>query len=64
MFAADLDIDVGGAIGAASTKPFGFMRFEPGPGVGGPACPSTRRIWPGGRGRLGRPFRFVSSPTT
>ena len=29
MFAADLDIDVWEAIDAASTKPFGFMRFTP-----------------------------------
>jgi len=33
MFAADLDIDVWEAIDAASTKPFGYMRFTPGPGV-------------------------------
>ncbi|MFM8303783.1 MAG: nucleotide sugar dehydrogenase, partial [Actinomycetota bacterium] len=33
MFAADLGIDVWEAIDAADTKPFGFMRFDPGPGV-------------------------------
>ena len=32
MFAHDLGIDVWEAIDAASTKPFGFMRFTPGPG--------------------------------
>ena len=32
MFAADLGIDVWEAIDAAATKPFGFMRFTPGPG--------------------------------
>ena len=31
MFAHDLDIDVWEAIRAASTKPFGFMPFTPGP---------------------------------
>jgi UDP-N-acetyl-D-glucosamine dehydrogenase len=31
VFAHDLDIDVWEAIGAASSKPFGFMRFVPGP---------------------------------
>src|SRR5262245_29894194 len=31
----DLDVDLWEAIGAASTKPFGFMPFWPGPGVGG-----------------------------
>jgi UDP-N-acetyl-D-glucosamine dehydrogenase len=60
MFADDLDIDVWGAIDAASTKPFGFMRFEPGPGVGGHCLPidPTYLAWRA-RSRLGRPFRFV-----
>ena len=39
MFAADLGIDVWEAIDAASTKPFGYMRFTPGPGVGGHCLP-------------------------
>ena len=34
-----LGIDVWEAIDAASTKPFGFMRFEPGPGMGGHCLP-------------------------
>jgi UDP-N-acetyl-D-glucosamine dehydrogenase len=60
MFAYDLDIDVWSAIDAASTKPFGFMRFEPGPGVGGHCLPidPTYLAWRA-RSRLGRPFRFV-----
>ncbi|MGH9265545.1 MAG: nucleotide sugar dehydrogenase [Acidimicrobiales bacterium] len=60
MFAGDLGIDVWEAIDAASTKPFGFLRFTPGPGVGGhclPIDPSylswrVRRV-------VGQPFRFV-----
>jgi UDP-N-acetyl-D-glucosamine dehydrogenase len=60
MFANDLGIDAWEAIGAASTKPFGFMPFTPGPGVGGhclPIDPSylSWRV----RRRLGHPFRFV-----
>ena len=60
MFAADLGIDVWEAIDAASTKPFGFMRFTPGPGVGGhclPIDPSylSWRV----RRSLGHSFRFV-----
>jgi UDP-N-acetyl-D-glucosamine dehydrogenase len=34
-----LNIDVWEVIDAASTKPFGFMRFEPGPGMGGHCLP-------------------------
>ncbi|HEV7615131.1 MAG TPA: nucleotide sugar dehydrogenase [Solirubrobacterales bacterium] len=34
-----LEIDVWEVIDAASTKPFGFMRFEPGPGMGGHCLP-------------------------
>ena len=39
MFARDLDVDIWSAIDAAATKPFGFMRFTPGPGVGGHCLP-------------------------
>jgi UDP-N-acetyl-D-glucosamine dehydrogenase len=60
MFAADLGIDVWEAIDAASSKPFGYMRFTPGPGVGGhclPIDPSylSWRV----RRSLGQSFRFV-----
>ncbi len=60
MFAADLDIDVWEAIDAAATKPFGFMRFTPGPGVGGHCLPidPSYLSWTV-RQRLGRSFRFV-----
>lgn len=34
-----LGIDVWEVIDAASTKPFGFMRFTPGPGIGGHCIP-------------------------
>ena len=39
MFANALDVDVWAAIEAAATKPFGFMEFTPGPGVGGHCLP-------------------------
>ncbi len=60
MFARDLGIDVWEAIDAASTKPFGYMRFTPGAGVGGhclPIDPSylSWRV----KQRLGHSFRFV-----
>jgi len=34
-----MGIDVWEVIGAASTKPFGFMSFQPGPGLGGHCIP-------------------------
>lgn len=34
-----MDIDIWEVIGAASSKPFGFMTFRPGPGVGGHCIP-------------------------
>ena len=60
MFAADLGIDVWEAIDAASTKPFGFMRFTPGPGVGGHCLPidPSYLSWRVKR-TLGHSFRFV-----
>ena len=60
MFAHDLGIDVWETIDAAATKPFGFMRFTPGPGVGGHCLPidPSYLSWAVER-RLGRPFRFV-----
>jgi UDP-N-acetyl-D-mannosaminuronate dehydrogenase len=33
-FCHDLEIDLWDVIAAASTKPFGFQAFRPGPGVG------------------------------
>jgi UDP-N-acetyl-D-glucosamine dehydrogenase len=39
LMCAKLDIDVWEIIGAASTKPFGFMPFYPGPGLGGHCIP-------------------------
>ena len=34
-----MDIDIREVIDAAATKPFGFMRFDPGPGMGGHCLP-------------------------
>jgi UDP-N-acetyl-D-glucosamine dehydrogenase len=60
MFAHDLDIDIWEAIRAASTKPFGFMPFIPGPGVGGHCLPidPSYLSWRVERA-LGKSFRFV-----
>jgi UDP-N-acetyl-D-glucosamine dehydrogenase len=60
MFAADLDVDVWEAIDAAATKPFGFMPFRPGPGVGGHCLPVDPSFlsWRAEH-MAGRPFRFI-----
>ncbi|HZD79759.1 MAG TPA: nucleotide sugar dehydrogenase [Actinomycetota bacterium] len=39
MLCHEVGIDVWEVIEAAATKPFGFMRFSPGPGVGGHCIP-------------------------
>src|SRR2546427_12815611 len=45
-----LGISVWEVIGAAATKPFGFMPFYPGPGLGGHCLPSDPHYlsWRGG----------------
>ena len=39
MLCDRMEIDIWEVVDAASTKPFGFMRFEPGPGMGGHCLP-------------------------
>jgi UDP-N-acetyl-D-glucosamine dehydrogenase len=53
-------LDVWEVIRAAATKPFGFMPFYPGPGVGGHCIPldPTYLSWQS-RKDTGRPFRLV-----
>lgn len=60
MFASDLGVNVWESIDAASSKPFGYMRFEPGPGVGGHCLPIDPSFlsWRVQR-HLGQTFRFV-----
>jgi nucleotide sugar dehydrogenase len=60
MHARSLGIDMWDAIEAAKTKPFGFMPFFPGPGVGGHCLPvdPTFLSWRFER-QLGASSRFV-----
>ncbi|MFI9358607.1 nucleotide sugar dehydrogenase [Streptomyces lydicus] len=60
MLAARLGVNVWEAIDAAATKPFGFTRFTPGPGVGGHCLPVDPLFlsWKIEQ-ELGVPFRFV-----
>jgi UDP-N-acetyl-D-glucosamine dehydrogenase len=57
---ADQDIDTWEVIRAAASKPFGFMAFYPGPGVGGHCIPldPTYLTWQSRRD-TGKPFRLV-----
>jgi UDP-N-acetyl-D-glucosamine dehydrogenase len=49
MLCHEMEIDVWEVIDAAATKPFGFMTFHPGPGVGGHDMPidPTAQPWEG-----------------
>jgi nucleotide sugar dehydrogenase len=60
VFARELGVDIWSAIDAAATKPYGFMRFTPGPGVGGHCLPidPSYLAWRVER-QLGQRFRFV-----
>jgi UDP-N-acetyl-D-glucosamine dehydrogenase len=60
VYANQLDIDIWSAIDAAATKPFGFMPFRPGPGVGGHCLPidPCYLSWQVRR-TLNRQFRFI-----
>ncbi len=60
MFAHDLGVDIWEVVDAAATKPFGFMKFTPGPGVGGHCLPvdPSYLSW-AVENRLGKTFRFV-----
>lgn len=60
IYANQLGVNIWEAIDAASTKPFGYMRFTPGPGVGGHCLPvdPSYLSWQVRR-KLGLNFRFV-----
>lgn len=60
MLAHSLGVNIWEAIDAAATKPFGFTRFTPGPGVGGHCLPVDPLFlfWKVQQ-ELGVPFRFV-----
>ncbi|MGY1812820.1 nucleotide sugar dehydrogenase [Blastococcus sp. SYSU D00820] len=62
MFCHGLGVDVWEVVDAAATKPFGFMRFSPGPGVGGHCLPidPSYLSWQVRRS-LGQAFRFIET---
>ncbi len=59
-FCHEMGIDIWEVIRGAATKPFGFMEFTPGPGVGGHCIPiDPNYLAYEVRSQLGYPFRFV-----
>ncbi|MDQ3468526.1 MAG: nucleotide sugar dehydrogenase [Actinomycetota bacterium] len=60
--AAALGVDIWDVVRAASTKPFGFMPFQPGPGVGGHCLPidPSYLSWKIEH-EVGTPSRFVDT---
>ena len=59
VFCHELDIDLWAVIDAAATKPFGFLPFFPGPGVGGHCIPVDPSYLSWRVRQKGFAFRFV-----
>jgi UDP-N-acetyl-D-glucosamine dehydrogenase len=56
---ASMDIDIWEVIAAAKTKPFGFMPFYPGPGLGGHCIPIDPFYLTWKAREYGKPTRFI-----
>lgn len=61
IFCHETGIDLRDAIQCASTKPFGFQAFYPGPGVGGHCIPVDPEYLSYEARRLGYPLRLVET---
>jgi len=59
MMCQKLKVDIWEVIEAAKTKPFGFMPFYPGPGVGGHCIPKDPLYLYWKAKRLGYPIKFI-----
>ncbi len=59
MLCDRMGIDVWEVIDAASTKPYGFMRFEPGPGMGGHCLPVDPFYLSWKAREFGQPTEFI-----
>jgi UDP-N-acetyl-D-glucosamine dehydrogenase len=60
LMCEQLGIDVWDVINAAATKPFGFMPFYPGPGLGGPCIPIVPHYLSWKLKSLGYDARFIA----
>ena len=58
-----LDLDVWEVIEAAATKPYGFMKFQPGPGLGGHCIPVDPSYLSWKMKTLNFPARFIDLAT-
>lgn len=59
LICSGLNLDVHEILGAAGTKPFGFMKFTPGPGVGGHCIPVDPLYLKEVANNLGIQTRFI-----
>ena len=59
MLCDRMEIDVWEVVEAASTKPYGFMRFDPGPGMGGHCLPVDPFYLAWKAREYGQPTEFV-----
>ena len=59
MLCDRMDIDVWEVVEAASSKPYGFMRFDPGPGMGGHCLPVDPFYLSWKAREYGQPTEFV-----
>lgn len=64
IFCHELGIDIWEVVRLASSKPYGFQAFYPGPGVGGHCIPvDPNYLSYEVKRRLGTPFRFIETAT-
>ncbi len=59
LICRSLDVDVWEVVDAAATKPFGFMSFQPGPGLGGHCIPVDPHYLAWGARQNGFESRFI-----
>ncbi len=59
MIFTQMDIDIWEVVAAASTKPFGFQAFYPGPGLGGHCIPIDPFYLSWKAREVGQPTRFI-----
>ena len=59
ILADKMNIDIFDVINVSSTKPFGFRRFDPGPGIGGHCIPIDPNYLYWKSVKIGLPAKFI-----